>query len=254
MSSGFHLYELTNVFDHYRINLDTDQYTGNLHACRPSNYGTLENEKSINDLPKSEQNHITHQPDYSFISRLNVNEWLNKSLANKNYDYWMNEVKINGYALKYVDKQTEKMCIAAVTQFGNALKYVKNQTAEICIAAVKQYGLALQHVKKTLLTASDLLEICKLAILQNVAALQYVPESFDESYEMCKLAVQQDYSAIIYVKEEFKTEELSILAVRQSPRALLYINEYMKEHYKFARQYVILTKILTDTNFARGFT
>ena len=59
-------------------------------------------------------------------------------------------VKQNGYALQYVQAQTEEICLAAVKQDGYALKYVQTQTEEICLAAVKQNGDALKYVQESL--------------------------------------------------------------------------------------------------------
>ena len=37
------------------------------------------------------------------------------------------EVEQKGYALQYVEEQTEAICLATVKQDGNALQYVKEQ-------------------------------------------------------------------------------------------------------------------------------
>ena len=57
-------------------------------------------------------------------------------------------VKQDGYALRYVEEQTEAICLAAVKQNGYALQYVREQNEAICLAAVKQNGDALQYVKE----------------------------------------------------------------------------------------------------------
>jgi hypothetical protein len=59
-------------------------------------------------------------------------------------------VEQDGYALRYVQNQTEEICLKAVEQDGNALQYVQNQTEEICLKAVEQDGYALQYVQETL--------------------------------------------------------------------------------------------------------
>jgi len=40
--------------------------------------------------------------------------------------------------LRFINNQTEKICLEAVKQNGSALQYVKNQTEKICLEAVKQ--------------------------------------------------------------------------------------------------------------------
>jgi len=64
------------------------------------------------------------------------------------YNYYIEIVKKNGFTLKYVNEQTEEICLEAVKQNGLALEYVKEQTEEICLEAVKRNRLALRHVKK----------------------------------------------------------------------------------------------------------
>ena len=55
-------------------------------------------------------------------------------------------VKQNGLALKYVKKQTNELCLEAVKQNGCALQYVKIQTSEICLEAVKQNINSLKYI------------------------------------------------------------------------------------------------------------
>ena len=52
----------------------------------------------------------------------------------------------DGHALRYVEQQTDEICLAAVQQDGHALQYVKQQTDEICLAAMQRDGDALRHV------------------------------------------------------------------------------------------------------------
>ena len=61
------------------------------------------------------------------------------------------DLKINGLLLKFLEKQTEELCLTAVQQNGLALKFVKEQTPKICIAAAKQNRDAIPYVKDKLL-------------------------------------------------------------------------------------------------------
>jgi Tol biopolymer transport system component len=56
-------------------------------------------------------------------------------------------VQQDGYALRYVHKQTYAICKAAVQQDGYALQYVREQTEEICLAAVQEEGSALEWIR-----------------------------------------------------------------------------------------------------------
>ena len=48
-------------------------------------------------------------------------------------------VEEDPYNLKYINNQTEEMCLVAVRQDGWVLQYVKEQTEEMCFIAVQQY-------------------------------------------------------------------------------------------------------------------
>ena len=58
------------------------------------------------------------------------------------------KVEQDGYALRYVEEQTEAICLAAVKQDGYVLQYVKKQNEAICLAAVKRTGDALQYIEE----------------------------------------------------------------------------------------------------------
>lgn len=63
----------------------------------------------------------------------------------------LKDLMSNGLLLKFVENQTEELCLVAVKQNGLALKFVINQTEEICIAAAKQNRDAIPYVKDKLL-------------------------------------------------------------------------------------------------------
>lgn len=44
-----------------------------------------------------------------------------------------NLIKKDGYNIKFVKKQTNKLCMEAVKQNGNSLKYIKNETIKLFI-------------------------------------------------------------------------------------------------------------------------
>jgi hypothetical protein len=63
-------------------------------------------------------------------------------------------------------------------QCGMLLRFVDNQTDEICLAAVKQNGLALEFVKK------QTYETCLEAINNNFKAFKYVRTRDPELYRI----------------------------------------------------------------------
>lgn len=77
-------------------------------------------------------------------------------------------VEKDARALKYIEDQSEELCLKAVKKFGCALEYVKHQTPEICMEAVKQDGYALKFVKEQTPV------LCLAAVQQDVYALKFV--------------------------------------------------------------------------------
>jgi len=49
-------------------------------------------------------------------------------------------IEQNALALKFVNKQTNELCLLAVKKNGLALKLVTRQTSATCIAAIEQNG------------------------------------------------------------------------------------------------------------------
>lgn len=115
-------------------------------------------------------------------------------------DHLLNEELIMGVAENYgpdyyqtmlllipKDKQTEKICMAAVKASGHNLEFVARslQTESICLTAVKNYGRSIQYVSNRILSES----ICFAAVNKWAGAIRYVPESF-QSVELCLLALK----------------------------------------------------------------
>ena len=130
----------------------------------------------------------------------------------------LESVKQNGLALQFVKEQTEELCLEAVRQNGHALQFVKAQTAELCLEAVRRNGCFLKYVNK------QTPKLCLEAVKQHGGAFQYVLE---QSGELCLEAVRQDGWALKYVKEQ--TAELCLEAVKQDGLALQYVEEQTPE-------------------------
>ena len=121
-----------------------------------------------------------------------ITEWINKSEERCKI-----AVQKDGYALRYVEIQTDEICRLAVQQNGCDLQHVEIQTDDICKLAVQQNGFALEYVK----IQTD--EICRLAVQQNGMALKFVK---NQTEEICRLAVQKNGFDIKYVENQ--TDEL----------------------------------------------
>ncbi len=71
---------------------------------------------------------------------------------NCSVEEYLKKVRTNGCILAYVPRAVQlahpEICLEAVKQIGYALEYVENQTEQICLEAVKQDGDALQFVEK----------------------------------------------------------------------------------------------------------
>lgn len=109
-------------------------------------------------------------------------------------------IRVSANALhKFQEKQTSKMCLAAVQQKGDTLRFVKKQTEPICLAAVKQDGDALQFADE------QTKDVCLAAVNQNGNALAHVKE---QTLTICLAAVMQDSDSKRYVNASIR-EDLS---------------------------------------------
>lgn len=134
----------------------------------------------------------------------------------RNMDVYIEAVKQDGLALKYVDsKYRNKMIeLIAVRQNGLALQYIDayEQSENICLEAVRQNGLALKYVK------DQKFEICKEAIRENWLAFHMV---LDKNYDVCLEAVKQNGFLLQYIKNQDK--RICEEAVNQNPQALEFV-------------------------------
>ena len=56
-------------------------------------------------------------------------------------------LKIDGWAIQFIEKPTLEMQLEAVKQNGYAIQYIKNPTPEMQLEAVKQNGRTIQYIK-----------------------------------------------------------------------------------------------------------
>ena len=171
---------LNNDLKHYDfeyklgLNIDTEQFNpmnkcskGGLYFCEESDnymhctsYGS---KLALIEIPNDARVYIE---DHKFKADRLI---IKKIIDFKNIDdkFWIDIVPKNGWALKYVKKQNEEICILAVQQNGRILEHVKEQTDKICESAVKQTSSAFLFVKNH----TD--EICKITVQHDDATIVY---------------------------------------------------------------------------------
>jgi hypothetical protein len=160
-------------------------------------------------------------------------------------------VQQNGMLLKYIDTQTEEICLAAVKRTGCALQFVKNQTEEICIEAIKNSGY-LKFVK------DQTEKICLIAI-HNGHSLSDIKE---QTKEICIAAVSKIYtygnilqSVKIYTPvEDYK--EICITAVKNQGFEYKYVLKQYLELDKYPDSYadICIEAIKSNSNVFRYLT
>jgi hypothetical protein len=84
----------------------------------------------------------------------------------------MAAVRQNGYALEYVNEQTEEICIAAVRQNGYALEYAKIQNELMCLEAINTNPFIIQYVK----VQTPI--ICLTAVSLHADTIAYIHQEF----------------------------------------------------------------------------
>lgn len=189
-------------------------------------------------------------------------------------------VNQNGLALKYIkpDDQTDELCMTAIKNNYLALRYVHKQTFKICMLSLyksdgkrsiikmiknpeiniyceilkkypsemkyvcfnvgaieseeqlftmclKRNGLNIQHIRLSRLTY----QLCEWAVKNNGLAIQYVPECFC-SEMICLLAIRQNVKAIKYINPRIRTTEMWTLALKKNGKLIKYltINDFDK--------------------------
>lgn len=122
-------------------------------------------------------------------------------------------VRQNGYALQFVEHQTEQICLEAVRQKGWALAYVHHPTPEICLEAIKNDGRAIEWV------AHPTIEMSLTAIKTYpswMSELTEMPESFYLE------AVKRNPSVFPFIKNP--TAKVLFEAVKQDGRLIQHIS------------------------------
>ena len=167
---------------------------------------------------------------------------------------YLHAVQRDGFELKYVRKQTEKICIAAVSENGSSIVYVHKKTPAIYLAAVKNKGETLQYVMLYHLREStdiSYYDLCLAAVKQNGDAIQYIKHISDfeiqgvkvidpqkltseQLHTICMAAVKQDGYAlkhiVVFKHMLINYNDICKAAVTHTANALRYI-EHTSEIY-----------------------
>lgn len=100
------------------------------------------------------------------------------------------------------NKQTEKICAAAINEDGRNLELIAKslQTESICLTAVSKHGQSIKYVSKRFLSES----ICFAAVKAWPGAIKYVPEKL-QSIELCILACREGmpWEVVEYLSETY---------------------------------------------------
>lgn len=135
---------------------------------------------------------------------IHINALTIKYIKNQTPDLCNLAIAYNPECIKYIKNQDE-YCSLVMDKAPNFFKYINNPTYAMCLKAGKYNGLLLYYIKY------QTLELCKLAVENNIFAFQYVNEKIQNDLSMYVL--NKDYTMIKYFK---KPEEHHYLEVYKS--------------------------------------
>ena len=162
------------------------------------------NEELQSHFMKTHPTHIRHLP--------NASEKVSESA-----------VSSFGYALEYVDKQTEEIAYRAVSNDAMSLKFVNKElhTPKVIKAALHENPLSFKYSQlKTY-------DICLNAVEANGINLEFVPEEYKD-FKMITTALKSNGWAIMFVENQ--TEEYALTAVLQNTESSLYVHENIRNN------------------------
>lgn len=119
-------------------------------------------------------------------------------------------VKYNPCSITYVDEQTEKLCLMAVSKDAFSIQYIKNPSLEVVREAIKNNALVIANpnlnIKKEYLTEDLYIEAIRrdptIICNQNI-----------QTYNRCLEAVRNNPCMIYYIDDKYKTNDLYITAL-----------------------------------------
>lgn len=159
-------------------------------------------------------------------------------------------LKNNGLSLQYIEHQTEKECIMAVSQNPKAIEYVKEKTKAIYDVLVEKYpefaincqdSLDIDQLTKMINAKPDLIkkvrrqtpEMCEIALKNNPCNIEFcwfltkklVMEILKKDGLLLKFLTGTSYE---------EDEDVCIEAVKNAPMALKYLKKPTKKTIKIA--------------------
>jgi hypothetical protein len=137
-------------------------------------------------------------------------------------------VKYSSNSIRYVDNQTDKLCLLAVNGDPFSIQYIINPSDEVIRVAIKKNAYVLFSIINRKNLSEDIY----------MEAIRYKPEiicnTSIQTYPRCLEAVKYNPSCIIYINEEYKTNELYIDALSRDGFVLKQIPNKTPELCKLA--------------------
>jgi competence CoiA-like predicted nuclease len=179
----------------------------------------LDNDNSIFNIlePKTDNLII-----YALQNNIDINEYIKENptiinfIKKNNYELCKKLLSLNGLLLKYIDMQTDELCIIAIKNNINAYEYIKNKTYELNKKILNVNGLTIQFIKNIDFN----IELLLIAIANNKNAIKYCDISI-LSHENLKYFLKKDGLLLQYIKEQ--TEDLCKIALKQNINSYTYI-------------------------------
>lgn len=141
-------------------------------------------------------------------------------------------VKYSANSIRYVDNQTEKLCLLAVNNDPFSIQDIINPSDEVICTAINKNAHVILYITNRIIHRKNLSEDMYME------AIRYNPEiicnTSIQTYTRCLEAVKYNPSTIIYINEEYKTNELYIEALSRDGFVLKQIPNKTPELCKLA--------------------
>lgn len=139
-------------------------------------------------------------------------------LSNAEDNAWKNSIKSSSKGNQGItDASIKALSYAAVEKNGLNLQFVPNElrTLELCLMAIQQDVRAFEFVPPKIKTPEFCMILFQQSGYADWSALEFVPEELKTS-KLCNRAIQQSGCALEFVPEELKTPELCLMAIEAS--------------------------------------
>lgn len=177
---------------------------------------------------------------------LSINDFVEKH-------HLYNIIAHDGLLLRYIDNQTEELCLTAIINNPESFKYIKNQTSKLCIEAISLNPLCFCYIDSNLLSdhiCKFTLECCKnqkgifvnwhyfrgraekydilfhniflKIVMYNGLLLEYIEH---QTKEICKNALKQNINAFKFVQKQFQTYEMCHDVVEKNGLLLEFVDK-----------------------------